>query len=192
MSRRKHPPPPAFDPGRDAPKMTAGDWARVVFILVGLVFGPQGALMWLVDGLTPHAFTGWALRLLFTVPMTALLALVLWPPVWLVTRRSQMVPLAAIYALLYTPLLAWQVLGYLDVARDADPGRRVEVRYVREMRPAKGPSYDVITSWDDPTDTVNLRGFGGLEGERRPGATVSLTVHRGWLGLEWVGPNAPR
>ncbi len=157
-----------------------------------LVYGPQFAMMAIVDGLTPHAFTGWFLHLVFTVPMTAVVALVLWPPAWLVVRRSMTAPMAQIFAVMFTPFVAWQVVGYLDVAFDRDPGRRVEVRYLRYVRPHKGSNYDVIAHWDSPGDTVDLKGFGALEGERRPGATVSLTVHRGWLGMEWVGPSARR
>lgn len=182
-------PPAPRPPWRHA---TASEWLRLALAMGLLVYGPLIALM-VADGRLPsHAFSGWLDHLTPTVPTAILVAATSWPVAWLLTRRSQMVALTAMFAVMFTPLVAWRLVAYLDVARDTDPGRSVTVRYVRHVRHAKDNGYDVVTGWDDPTHTINLQGLEVAHNDVRPGDEVRLRVHRGWLGVEWVEADARR
>ena len=166
-----------------APTFGALDWMRFVTALGLLVFAPLVAVAVLDDRLPAHELPGWFRHLLLAGPAAVACAGVLWPPAWLVCRRSKAAPPTALFALLYTPVLAWQVVGYLDVALDPDPSRVVQVRDVRFERPAKGPSSDVVTSWDDPRDTVALHTTALSPTDRRPNAVVTDTDPRRHAGL---------
>ena len=179
--------PPTDAPAAKPPyKFGALDYLRLALTLVVLIFAPMVGLISLDASLGAFDVPGWFWHLLVTVPATAVCAAVLWTPLWLLWRGSPAGAIAVIYAVIYTPIMAWHAAASFNVALDRDPGRAVQVRYVRRQPAHKGPTADVVTSWSDPADTVSLYSL-PLGGElATPGAVVPLVVHRGAFGLEWV------
>ena len=162
------------------------DWFRILFAVGVLIFAPSLGWAVFVSAVPAYEHTGWFVRLLLSVPATLLCGLVLWPVTWLVCRGSAVLPLATLFAAIYTPVNAFMLVGTVNVALDQEPGRRVTVSYVRYEKRQKGSNRDILTSWDDPGDTVSLSTTLIRHELRLPGAPVSVTVHPGWLGLEWV------
>jgi hypothetical protein len=158
---------------------------HITFAAIVLIFAPTVGLMLLDSALPIHQHVAFLGRALWSVPVTLAYALVLWPPTWLVCRSPNSRMLMVMFALIYTPVNAYQLTSYANVACDHAPAKRVVVRFVRREVHSKGRNYDTFTSWDDPNDTVELTAE--LPSRNAvPGALVSLLVHPGRLGLEWV------
>lgn len=173
-------------------RWSAGNWLRLAFALVVLTLVPTAVMGWpnpRVPSLYQH--TGWGLRLLLTLPASLLCGVVLWPPIWFITKGSQARFMAATYAVLYVPVQAFLWVGYVNVALDGGPGRTTVVRFVRHEARNKGPSLEIVTSWRDPSDTIALTDTFLRSEHRIPGAPISLTIHDGFLGLEWVDEVRP-
>jgi len=167
-------------------KVSLLDWVRVAFALVMVVVVP-GVLVGYVNSQLPiYEYTVWFMRVLCALPATLVCAAATWPPVWLVCRRTVILPLAAMFAVIYTPVSAFMFVSVVNVGLDREPGRVVSVTYVRFEDRAKGADQDVVRSWHDPSSTIEFPATLLRQSERVPGKPVSIMVHRGWLGLEWV------
>jgi len=97
------------------------------------------------------------------------------------------IALMIVFLTFVTPAFVGTVAAFLNVALDPDSaGRTVDVQFVEQRQASKGPPTIVVSTWKEyPDNTINLD-WDFVYGEPRLGAGIRLTVHRGWLGSEWI------
>lgn len=72
------------------------------------------------------------------------------------------------------------LVRYLNKGLDRNPAVAYTTTIVAVHRPSKGPREIVITDWRDPSAQVTLAGSGSM------GDSVTVSIHRGWLGFTWI------
>jgi hypothetical protein len=135
-----------------------------------------------------YELTGWAGHVLLAVPATLAYALAFLVVVFAVTGGVRSLPRPTVAAVVFggfcfTPFGGWALVAYLDTALDTDPGRVVDVRLARRVH-TKGHDRLEVGPWDGG-DTLSLDDL-DLPSGTAPGSLVSIRVHPGALGLEWV------
>lgn len=143
---------------------------------------PQLVLSIWVDSLPAYEFTGTLWPILCAVPFALAFAVVLVPLAYVVGGRAGRF-FVTIYALMYVPVLGWQLARYVNIKYDHAAPRIAIVQYVATHKGE--PSMTEYTDWDDPSRTIKLV-TGLRSADRVPGAPVKVTIHPGALGMEWV------
>jgi hypothetical protein len=147
-----------------------------------------GSFVWprFVEG--GYELTGWLGHLLLAVPATIAYAIALLGIVFAVTLGARILPRPTAIAVAwgmfcFTPFGGWALVAYLDAALDTDPGRVVDLRLLRRVH-TKGHDRLELGPWNG-SETLALDDL-DLPVRTTPGSPVSLRVHSGALGLEWV------
>jgi hypothetical protein len=158
------------------------------FLLVALVLivAPNFALGFADTALQPYEHTGWAWRLLVSLPVAAVLVALGGAIAWLAFTRSSVRALSTLCIVYAMPVHAFELVGYVNVAADHAPDRLVTVACVRRIVRHKGPSTDEVTFWDNPSRTIELRTLALNEADCNAHRRVEIHVHPGFLGAEWV------
>jgi hypothetical protein len=108
--------------GAKAGKFSPVDWLRILFALGMVTLAPSLLFAYFIGTVEAYEHTGWFVRLVLSVPAALVCAVVTWPPVWLVCRRSVVFPLASWFAVIYTAIVVhggW--LGLEWVSRAETP-----------------------------------------------------------------------
>ncbi len=135
----------------------------------------------------PYEQLGWTRRLLLSVPVAAVLMALAGRLAWSFLASSPDQRAAGTFALVFMmAALSFELIGYINVAGDRQPGRIVEVDCVGYIRGAKGSASIEVRSWHDPRRTVTLWAFFANQPDCVAGKPVRLIVHPGRLGAEWV------
>ncbi len=155
-------------------------------IFIPFFIAPLWAINFAEMRFEPYQHVGWAWRLLLSLPVAALfIAMVARVGRWAFARASS--PNTALFSVLCAmPPLAFQLVGYLNVALDHDPGRVVVVDCLRYIHRSKGQSEVEVTSWTDPGRTIRLWSLVVDKSDcddRRP---ARIVVHPGRLGAAWI------
>jgi hypothetical protein len=177
-------------------KPTVADNVLLMLLAIGLVLVPQGILSFADARCEPYEHLGWMYHFLLSLPLAAVLCLVAGGLTWLAFGRSPARGLAIFAILCAMPVLAYRAIGYVNVAYDHSPGVTVTVECVRHIRRHKGRDTDEVTSWRKPGETLELELLALDDARCGARAPVTLIVHPGRLGVEWVtvtaGPGCSR
>lgn len=134
----------------------------------------------------PYEHVGLAWRLLLSLPLALVMMLAVGRLLWSALARSPMRGTSTFVILCFMPVLAFQLVGYANVAGDREAGRSAVVECVRFIRRARGASDVELTSWADPNRTVTLHSFMVSEADCAARKPVRIVVHQGRLGAEWI------
>lgn len=171
--------------------MKVADGVRAGIIVAVTVFVPMGVMIAGETSLPPFAHLDVLARIAMAIPLALLVAaldaLLLWP----VVRNDSARALAAIYILIYAPVVAFLLVGLANVALDRSPITEHDARVVRYEHPHKGSGAMVVTSWRSPGDVESLPIL-VTESSSPPGSIVRVLTHPGALGLTWVTDVKPR
>jgi hypothetical protein len=165
------------------------DQVRFVIVAVPLVMAPLWSLGFAESRFEPYDQIGWAWRLLLSLPLAALLILTVGGLAWVVFSRSSVRRLSTLCIAFAMPVLAYQAIGYADVAGDHHPGVPVSVECVQYFHRARGADVMELRSWHDPKRTMEVLNVGFCKAECSKGKPVRIIVHPGRLGMEWVTPD---
>ncbi len=137
----------------------------------------------------PFEHVGWLWRLVVSLPLAAVLMAMAGRLAWSAFARSLARGTSTFAVVCAMPPLAYQLVGYANVAADEAVGRPVVVDCVRYIHRAKGPSLVELTSWMDPDRTVTLQ-LVVDEADCAARKPVRIVVHPGRLGAR-VDLDAP-
>jgi hypothetical protein len=164
---------------------------RFVIVAVPLVIAPLWLLGIAESRIGPYDQVGGAWRLLLSLPLAALLILAVGGLAWVIFSRSSVRCLSTLCIAFAMPVLAYQAIGYADVAGDHHPGVPVSVDCVEYFHRVRGVDLMELRSWHDPNRTIEVLNVGFCKAECTKGRQVRIIVHPGRLGIEWVAPDRP-
>jgi hypothetical protein len=167
------------------------DQVRFFIVAIPLVIAPLWSLGIAESRIAPHDHVGWAWRLLLSLPLAALLILAVGGLAWLLFSRSSVRCLSTLCIAFAMPVLAYQAIGYADVAGDHRPGVTVSADCVQYFHRVRGVDLMELRSWHDPNRTIQVLNVGFCKAECTKGSPVRIIVHPGRLGTEWVTPDRP-
>jgi len=162
------------------------DLVRVVALSIPLSLVPQWAIASGSQRFEPYELMGWAWRFLISLPLAVVMMAIVGPLAWAFFLRSSFRRTSTFVILCAMPPLAFQMVGFANVALDRQVGRPVIVDCVNYIHHARGPNQVEVTSWTDPGRTVTLRAFVVSECDCSARKPVRLTVHPGRLGAQWI------
>ena len=161
---------------------------KFVAMAVPLAIAPLLALQAVTAPLQPYQQIGWAWRLLCSLLLTVFLIGALGALGWLAFSRSSARALLTLCLIFFAPPLAYQAVGAANVIWDHRSGVAVTVACLGYVHRTKGLSYLEVTSWHDPSKTVEIDASFVRENRCAPQQPVRLLVHPGRLGWEWITP----
>jgi hypothetical protein len=171
---------------KPAQRPSAGDLLRVMAVFIPFVIAPLWAIAFAERRFEPYQHVGWAWRLLLSLPLAAVLMAFVARVGRPVFARTASPGIAAFSVLCAMPPLAFQLVGYVNVAADRDPGRMVTVDCVRVIHRTKGRNEVEVTSWKDPGRTLTFWNFLTDKPDCDARKPVRIVVHPGRLGAEWI------
>lgn len=152
--------------------------------------------------LGPHETIGWpgtALRLLYTVCITAVvLVIVLWPLNRVLARMKQTtrhrleivgqcLALILMLWMLLLPAFVWRALGVVNAACDSTPPHPEAYRFITVVKHHRGREHADYIRADDPSIKAELSLFTiRADPGTEPGALVTLYHHDGALGMAYI------
>jgi hypothetical protein len=159
--------------------------ARVAAVVAVTVFVPIGLMVAGETSLPPFDHLDVALRLLMALPVAVVVAGLEGALLWPVVRNHPSGALAGIYLAIYSPVVAFMLVGLANVALDRSPVTEHEARVVRYEHPRKGNGAMIVTSWRTPGGEEKIPILVS-ESTAPPGSIVRVATHPGALGLAWV------
>lgn len=165
---------------------SAADLVRLLAVSIPLIIAPQWMIAFAEQRFEPFEHVGWLWRLVVSLPLAAALMAMAGRLAWSAFARSPARGTSTFVVVCAMPPLAYQLVGYANVAADQAVGRPVVVDCVRYIHRAKGPSLVELTSWMDPNRTITLRSFVVDEADCAARKPVRIVVHPGRLGAQWI------
>jgi hypothetical protein len=163
------------------------DLARAAGFGIPMIFAPLWAINIADQHFEPYEHLGWGWRFLISLPIAALLLAITFP----IARRAfakSSAPAAAKYAMLWAmPVIAFQLVGAVNVVTDRAPGLPVVTDCLSMSPPAHRSESSVeVASWTEPGRTVTLPGRLFDRRACEAHKPVSFVFHPGRLGAEWI------